>query len=179
MSSYLFKWFPKKTIIIQSSWLCVVLIFILVAIFPIRSFMTGLERESKKIQYRIEEQKTLQPIYQALKTKGQARSVTILPVPEGSKLSRTMIGAVPSTIRGIAKSSSLEAVSVIPDVNSLINQSSYLLIQTVLKGDLLNFRKFLIGIGALPYLERVEEIEIRQDSDLTEFRIKIRLVLNQ
>ena len=173
------KLIPKKTITLQLSWLGVLLIFILAAIFPFQRFMMGLENKSKDIQYQLEEQKNLQPIYQTLKTKSQAPSVTILLIPERSKLSRAMVNAVPSTIRGIARNASLDAVSIIPDVNSLANQSSYLPIQTVLRGDFMNFRKFLMGIGALPYLEKIDEIEIRQDPDFTEFRIKIRLAMNQ
>ena len=47
----------------------------------------------------------------------------------------------------------------------------------VVRGDFMNFRRFLIGIGELPYLERYEEIEIRKDPAFMEYRIKIRLAL--
>jgi hypothetical protein len=170
---------PKKTVIIHLSWLGTLLIFILAVIIPFQRFMIGLDAERTDIQYRIEEQNSLLPIYQTLKTKSQATSVTILPTPERGKLSRSMVGTVPSAIRGIAGNASMEAVSVLPDLNALANQSRYLLLHTVVRGDVMNFRKFLIGVGALPYLERIEEIEIRQDPDFTEFRMKIRLAMNQ
>jgi hypothetical protein len=43
----------------------------------------------------------------------------------------------------------------------------------VLKGEFANFRKMLIELGALPYLDRIEEIRIQQNPDAMEFRIKI------
>jgi len=72
----------------------------------------------------------------------------------------------------------METISISPDVNSLANQSRSLLMHTVIRGDFMSFRKFLIGVGELPYLERFEEIEIRQDPDFMEFRMKIWLALS-
>ena len=83
----------------------------------------------------------------------------------------------PSTLRRIADSASLKTQSVAPDVSSLTNQSKSLIMNMVVRGDFMNFRKFLIGIGELPYLERYEEIEIRKDPAFMEYRIKIRLAL--
>jgi hypothetical protein len=48
----------------------------------------------------------------------------------------------------------------------------------VIRGDFMSFRKFLIGVGELPYLERFEEIEIQQDPGFMEFRMKIWLALS-
>jgi hypothetical protein len=170
---------PKRTLVIQLSWLGTVLIFILAVILPFQGFMNSLEKDGKNIQLRIEEQNNLLPIYQTLKTKSQATSVTVLPTPERAKLSRSMVGKVPSTIKGIAGRASMEAVSILPDIASLTNQSGELLMHTVIRGNFMNFRQFLIGIGALPYLERIEAIEIHQDADFTEYRMKIRLAMNQ
>lgn len=168
---------PKRTIIIQLSWLGALLFLGLVVIFPVQRSTVGLDRQIKDIQYQIETQKTLQPIYQAQKTKGQTTVASILPTPESGKLSRDLVSVVPSTVRRIAKNSDMEAISVLPDVTSLADQSRHLLVGAVLRGDFMNFRKFLIGVGELPYLERLEEIEIQQDSDFMEFRVKMRLML--
>jgi hypothetical protein len=169
---------PKRTVIIQLSWLGTLLVLGLVVIFPVQRSTAGLERQIKEIQYQIETQKTLQPIYQALKTKSQTSAASILPTPESGKLSRDLVSVVPSTVRRIAKNSDMEMISVSPDVTSLADQSRHLLVRAVLRGDFMNFRKFLIGVGELPYLERLEEIEIQQDSNFMEFRMKIWLALS-
>jgi hypothetical protein len=138
-----------------------------------------LERESENIQYRIREQESLKPVYQALQTKSLASMGSALPTPILEKLSRTLVGTVPTTIKRIAINASMEAVSISPDINSLLNEPGHLLVQTVLRGDFVNLRHFIMGIGELPYLERVEEIQILQDPDFMEFRLKIWLALNQ
>jgi hypothetical protein len=170
---------PKKTLVIQLSWLGALVIFILVVILPLQGFKSDLEKDGRDIQLRIEEQSSLLPIYQALKTKGQATSATVLPTPERAKLSRSMVGRVPSTIKGIAGRASMEAVSILPDIASLTSQSDDLLMHAVIRGSFMNFRQFLIGVSALPYLERIETIEIHQDPDFTEYRMKIRLAMDQ
>ena len=169
---------PKRTVIIQLSWLGALLIMGLVVMFPVQRSTAGLERQIKDMQYQIETQKTLQPIYQALKTKSQTTAASILPTPESGKLSRDQVSLVPSTVRRIANNSAMETISVSPDVTSLADQSRHLLVRAVLRGDFMSFRKFLIGVGELPYLERLEEIEIQQDSYFMEFRMKIRLALS-
>jgi hypothetical protein len=169
---------PKRTIIIHLSWLGSLLLFILAVIVPVQRFVAGLDGRIKDIQYQVDEQKSLQPIYQALKTKSQTTAPSILPMPASGKLSRDLVSVVPSTIGRIVKNAAMETISISPDVNSLANQSRSLLMHAVIRGNFMSFRKFLIGVGELPYLERFEEIEIQQDPDFMEFRIKIRLALS-
>ena len=173
-----FKLIPRRTVIIHLSWLGSLLLFILVVIVPVQRFMAGLDGRIKDIQYQVDEQKSLQPIYQALKTKSQTTTPGILPTPESGKLSRDLVSVVPSTIGRIVRNAAMETITISPDVNSLANQSRSLLMNTVIRGDFMSFRKFLIGVGGLPYLERLEEIEIKQDQDFMEFRMKIWLALS-
>ncbi|MFH2119158.1 MAG: hypothetical protein ABIJ25_02025 [Pseudomonadota bacterium] len=173
-----FKLIPRRTAIIHLSWLGVLLLFILAVIVPVQRFIAGLDGRIKDIQYRVDEQKGLQPIYQALKARSRTTAPSILPTPESGKLSRDLVSVVPSTIGRIVRNAAMETISISPDVNSLANQSRSLLMHTVIRGDFMSFRKFLIGVGELPYLERFEEVEIRQDPDFMEFRMKIRLALS-
>jgi hypothetical protein len=173
-----FKLIPRRAVIMHLSWLGSLLIFILSVIVPVQRFAAGLDGRIKDIQYQVDEQKSLQPIYQALKTKSQTTAPGILPTPPSGKLSRDLVSVVPSTIRRIVRDASMESISILPDVNSLANQSRSLLLHTVIRGDFMSFRKFLIGVGELPYLERFEEIEIQQDPDFMEFRMKIWLALS-
>ena len=174
----LFKLIPRRTVIIHLSWLGSLLLFILAIIVPVQRLVAGLDGRLKDIQYQVDEQKSLQPIYQALKTKSQTTVPSILPTPASGKLSRDLVSVVPSTIGRIVKNAAMENISILPDVNSLANQSRSLLLHTVIRGDFMSFRKFLIGVGELPYLERFEEIEIQKDPDFMEFRMKIWLALS-
>jgi hypothetical protein len=172
------KLIPKRTAIIHLSWLGALVLFIVAVIVPVQRSMTGLDREIKDTRYQVEEQKSLQLIYQKLKADSQIKVVSILPAPEGGKLSRDSVKVVPSIIKKIAALAAMEVLSVSPDVNSLTDQSRSLLLHAAVRGEFMSFRKFLVGLGELPYLERFEEIEILHDPDFMEFRMKIRLALS-
>jgi hypothetical protein len=173
------KLIPKRTAIIQLCWLGILLLIILAVMLPVKRSVTGLDREIKDTQYQVDEQKSLQQIYQSLKTNSETKVTSVLPTPESGKLSRNLVSVVPSTIRKIAKQASLETLLVSPDVNTLTSQSRSLMVHTVVRGEFMSFRNFLIGVGKLPYLERFEEIEILHDPDFMEFRMKIRLALSE
>jgi hypothetical protein len=73
----------------------------------------------------------------------------------------------------IAGKAGLTMVSLKPDLSTLAGSSTSLLHNIVLKGEFANFRKMLIGLEAVPYLDRIEEISILQYPDSLEFRMKI------
>jgi hypothetical protein len=169
---------PKRTIIFHLSCWGGLMFFILAVIYPVHRYADGLDRETKEIRVQVEEQKNLQPIYQSLKAKSQAGTGRVLPTPERSRLSRDLIGMVPSTIKNIAAGANMDPLSVTPDVNALAGQSRYLLVHSVVRGEFYDFRRYLIGLGQLPYLERIEDIEIQQNPDVMEFKMKIWLALS-
>ena len=177
MNLPLLKSIPRRTLIIHLSWLGALLLFAIAVLLPMSRSVIGIDRKIAEIQRQLDEKKHLQPLYQALSTRSQARPTTALPSPPRDKLSRDLVVVTPSTLRRIADSASLKTQSVAPDVSSLTNQSKSLIMNMIVRGDFMNFRKFLIGIGELPYLERYEEIEIRKDPAFMEYRIKIRLAL--
>ena len=172
------KLIHRRTVIIYLTCLAGLLFFIIAGIIPTQRYSAALDRKTRDLQFQIDEQKSLQPIYQALKAKSQTGTVSVLPTPERNKLSRDLISMVPSTFGRIAKNAAMDTLSVDPDVSSLANQPRYLLVHAVVRGDFFSFRKYLTGLGELPYFERIEEIEIQQNPDIMEFKMKIWLALN-
>jgi len=100
-----------------------------------------------------------------------------LPLPARSPLSRTKIDTVPSIIREEARKAHIDMVSASPDLSNLGGEQGFLLVNATLKGDFLNFRKFLVGLGGVPCLEGIEEILMQQNEDSMEFRMKIWLAM--
>ena len=172
------KLIHRRTVIIYLTCLAGLLFFIIAGIIPAQRYSAALDRKTRDLQFQIDEQKSLQPIYQSLKAKSQTGTVSVLPTPERNKLSRDLISMVPSTFGRIAKNAAMDTLSVDPDVSSLANQPRYLLVHAVVRGDFFSFRKYLTGLGELPYFERIEEIEIQQNPDIMEFKMKIWLALN-
>lgn len=151
----------------------IIFLFVLVGIIPLYHYNSNLLEENKKLKNQIEEQKELGPIYRTLLTTLQDKDLRVLPDPEKTRILRGETGKFQDDLRMIAGRSRLKVVSLKPDLSTLAGSSTSLLHDVILKGDFANFRKMLIGLGTVPYLDRIEEISILQNSDSLEFKMKI------
>jgi hypothetical protein len=170
---------PKQTLINLLISLSGVLIIVLAGIVPNYITSANLDRKISGLQFQIEEQKTLYPIYQLLKDRSQKKMPRVLPLPVKSKLSRGNMRSIPTTFKDIARSVNMNMVSISPDLNSLRIDPRFLPVDMAVAGDFFNFRKFLIALVGVPYLERIEELQIRQNQETMEFKVKICLAINQ
>jgi hypothetical protein len=46
-------------------------------------------------------------------------------------------------------------------------------VNLILKGNFLSFRKFLINLGGIAYVDHIEEIVIQGKTDAKEYRLKL------
>jgi hypothetical protein len=117
------------------------------------------------------------PAYSTLLQVVNSKNLLILPNPEKKTIPRGEAGKFQDDIRTIAGRAGLMTLALTPDLSILAGSSTSLSHNVVLKGEFANFRKMLIGLGAVPYLDRIEEISILQNSDSMEFRMKIWIAL--
>lgn len=169
---------PKRSMVYLLICLCGVLIIFAAGIIPEYFSSVRLDQQIKSIQFQIEEQKRLYPIHQMLQNTTHTKDGRTLPIPKKNFLSRTQMDAVPETFREIAKKANLDIVSASPDLNYLGSESRFLPINAVIRGDFFNFRKFLISLGEIPSLERIEEIQIQQNEDTMELKMKMWLIVS-
>ena len=155
-----------------------VLAFIAIGPYQSQRSLGALDMEITKIRGNIEEQKALSPVYKDLLGKLQIKGSDILLSLIKSKLPQDKTEEIPVIFGEIAKKCGLEAVSMIPDVKSLADGSGLLLVNAVIRGNFFDFRKFLIELGKVPYLEHIEEIHIEQAMEGRELRLKIWLALS-
>jgi hypothetical protein len=155
----------------------IVVIFVLVGIFPLYRYTSNQAGEIKKIKYQIEERKGLGPVYLNLQKAMESKDLQVLPNPKKTTISREEAAKFQNIFRTIAGKSGLMTISLTPDLSTMAGSSKFLLHNAVVKGEFVNFRKMLIALTAIPYLDRIEEISISQHSDSMEFRIKIWLAL--
>ncbi len=155
-----------------------VLAFIAIGPYSSRKSLGALEMKITKIRSHIEEQKALSPVYNDLLEKMRVKGSDILPSPIKSRLPQDKTEEIPIIFREIAKKCNLDAVSIIPDVKSLDRDSGFLLVNAFVKGNFFDFRKFLIELGKVSYLEHIEEIHIQETIGGKELRLKIWLALN-
>ena len=81
------------------------------------------------------------------------------------------------TFRTVAGRSGLTTVSLVPDAKTMTGTSPSLLYLATLKGEFANFQRLLLGLGAVSYIDQIEEMNIRQYGDAMEFKIKIWIAL--
>lgn len=164
---------PQQSIIYTGLCLIGVLIFILVGIIPAGRSLVELDTQIAGARYKMEEQKALRPLFQSLQGQSEKKESRILPLPEKGKLPQTRIDTIPITFRTAAKVSGMTLVSAIPDLNALTGDAQMLSVNVVLRGDFIRFRKFLIHLGGIPYVNQIEEIMIQGKPDTKEFRLKV------
>lgn len=151
----------------------IILLVALVGIFPLYKYNSSLIEKNKEIKNQIEEQKELGPVYLNLLKNVDDKKTRVFPSPEKTTISRSEAEKFQDDFRAIAGKAGLTILSFTPDLSTLAGSSTSFLHNVVLKGEFANLRKLLIGLGAVPYLDKIEEINIQQQPYSMEFRMRI------
>lgn len=155
----------------------IIVLIILLGIIPMQRYHSNRAEDVKKVKEQIQEQKDLKAIYQSLDGTSKKKEMLSLPNPPKEKLARQDLAKFQDSFHMEAKRTGLMVVALAPDTKSITGHSQYLTYSAILKGDFADFRKMLVGLGALSYVDQIQEVGIRQGSDSMEFKIKIGVVL--
>lgn len=155
----------------------IIILIVLLGIIPLNRYNAKRSQEIKTVQDQIEEKKGLGQTYQFIQSIPKPKETHILPNPVKTKLSRQDAEKFQDVFRVEAGRSNLVTISLMPDTKSLDGGSQSLLYNVTVKGEFANFRKLLVGLGALPYVDQIEEINLKQDSDSMECKLKIWIAL--
>ena len=164
---------PQQSLVYLGLCLTGVLIFILWGIVPAYRTLAELDAKAASIKQRIEEQKVLLPFYKTLQNASEQKDSTVLPLPEKSKLAQAKIDTLPLNLSAVVKMSGMTLVSATPNVGALTGDARFISVNLVLRGNFINFRKFLINLGGIPYADHIEEIVIQGKTDAKEYRLKL------
>lgn len=159
--------------------LCVVIliIFYFAALYPYQQSLDAIDEKTAQVANLIEKQMTLLPLYEEMVKRGKDKIRGNLPVPDVKAISMGEIDAVAPLFKKMADESGMAVVSIKPAVLALTKESDDMMVTLHLRGQFLDFRKFLIEVGGLPSLSRVEEIEIRQEAGHEDFYLTVRLAI--
>jgi len=155
----------------------IIAIFLLVGLFPMYRYNIYQTGEIKKTKDQIEERKGNIPVYLNLQKEMESKDVYILPNPNKTTISREEAAKFPNVFRTITGKSGLVVVSLTPDSSNTVGSSKFVLHNAVLKGNFTDFRKMLIALSAIPYLDKIEDIRISQRADYMEYKIQIWLAI--
>ena len=151
----------------------IIVIFVLIVIVPLYLKISNYIQENEKLNYQIKEQKELKPVYASLLNSMKGKDFLSLPHPEKTTIPRSEAGKFQDDFLMIAKKSGLTMLIFSRDLTTLTGSSTSLLYNIVVRGEFTDFRKLLIGLGSVPYLDRIEEINIQQNADSMEFKMKV------
>ena len=164
---------PQRSIAYIALCVIFVILFVFVVYFPTDKWSKELDAKTAEAKFRLHEQQTLTPVFQYLKVESEKVVSDTLPLPPKGKLARAMINNLPQNFDASAKKSGMSLVVARPDLSGLKGDFQSLPVNIVLRGGFINFRKFLIGLGSMPYVERIEEILIKEAPDTKEFHLRV------
>jgi hypothetical protein len=164
--------FPKESIIYLAICLSGIIILFFFGLLPSHRSIAMLDGKIASTNLLIEEQQTLLPIYKELKLRAQKKGAWTLPFPVRSELPREKLAELTENIKRMSRMSNVDILSFTPALSSLSGNSKSLAMEVAAKGDFFSFRKFLIDLEGIPYLEHIEEIQIQQQAGGMELKIK-------
>lgn len=126
--------------------------------------------ELKKAQ---EVQQKLRPLYDKIISRMNVKKLSGLPVEKQESLDRSEIGNISEVFKDLAEKNGLECLQSTPDVDSLSGESNTMLINVVLKGKFRKFRKFLLDMANLDYLNSIEETKLVSEQIGKKYFLKI------
>lgn len=173
MKTRRFKGIPVQSTIYVIGACVIVVLFVLVLLYPSHRSLSTLDREISNIQSRIDIQKNILPIYPELVKKSEAVVPDKFSLPEPKKIPKNNIDLILSIFRGVARKTGMELTVINPDFTTISREVGEIMINATARGGFFNFRDFLIEMGRVPYVRRIEEIEIQQRAVDKEFKMKI------
>jgi hypothetical protein len=164
---------PTRSVVFLLICVAGIMAFGLLVIYPYHISLNDADVQIKQLKSRIEEQKVLYPVFQDLLRKARLKETRGLPFPEKTKLAREDTAKISAVFHEMAKKSHMQLVDIKPEVGSLVENTGYLKLNLDLKGEFFNLRDFLILMEALPYLEHIEQVQIRAAKESKAIRLKI------
>ena len=150
-----------------------VIFFIFLIIIPNQTISAELDQDIEKLNNRIEQQRVLRPVFDSLLERAKKEIPTDLPATKKVKLDRGDIYKVSELLQNSAGRHDLKIQDIRTDVNEVMNNTGYMLMQVHATGDFMKFREFLMDLATIPWLEHIEEIKIRAIEGNREYKLRI------
>lgn len=175
---------PAKNNQAQSQIMMMALIFAGVAvafaallIYPQYRSMHRQDTEIAKLKANIEEQKLLHPLYVELYKKAQFEEPEGLPFPQGGAINKKEFASLDNLFQDLAAKSNLEFDSVLPQVNTLADNSGRLRVDLAVYGEFENLRSFMLNLAEMPFVQHLEQIRVQRAEPSDTMALRLWLAL--
>jgi len=167
---------PRECMSNLLSSLAAVVVFACAAIIPAYLSRADLEQHIGNARYRLVQHQALLPLYESLK-KAPRADFPALAAPVKTALKKTDVGSALITVRDIAGKSSITVNYINPDLSNASSHTHSLVLDVSLRGSFENFRAVLADIGALPYVENLENLSIQREPNGQALDLKMKILL--
>jgi hypothetical protein len=164
---------PSRNVILILIFGAGFILFVLLSIFPNYIAYSSITQDIARLKATIEEQKILSPIFNDFSKKAEFKEPDNLPFPKKAKMSKNETGKIAAVIQDIILKNGFKLENIATDVDSLMQESSVLKLSVQMTGDFLNLRNVMLQLGALPYLEHVESIQISSYNENSKIQLKL------
>ena len=173
------KKLPRQTLSIFFLCAGVGIVSYVLMLYPAKKLLDRLNGEISTLQNKVEEQKIFLPNYQKFLKINQEDMSGTLPSPHKNRLPKNKIKMIPALLKELVLKSDLSPVSITLDLKSLAGKPGFVSVNTLVKGELLNFRNFLMKLQEIPYLEHMENIGIKGTLFSKEFKLKLWIAIEK
>jgi hypothetical protein len=167
--------YMKQSIFLLTICAGILIVFVLVFIMPSKKEMAKLDFEIGAAKFKVETQEKLDPLYRGLQEKLK-KIDNKASLPPTQPIAKSQLGNFSGTVSGMAQKSKLVLLSVYPETSSSI-EPGVAVYNASLRGNFVDFRNFLKEIGSLPYLDKIEDIQVNTGSGVRQFNVKMKLLV--
>jgi hypothetical protein len=164
---------PSRNVILILIFGVGIILFVLLSIFPNYIAYSNITQDIDKLKGEIEEQKILSPIFNNFSEKAKFEEPDNLPFPKKAKMAKSETAAISFVIQDIIRNNGFKLENIATDVDSLMHESGLLKLNVTMSGDFMNLRDVMLQLGALPYLEHVESIQISSSHKDSKIQLKL------
>lgn len=140
---------------------CGLLLLILGGILPTSHGINATRAEIADLRASLERREALLPMHNLLVEQKNSPVPTGFTLPERARLPIADLPSVPSKLILIAREAGVELIAATPQLRSIQNGSDAVRVDTHIRGDYMKMRDFLLRLGEMPYLDRIEGMTVQ------------------
>lgn len=158
--------------------MCSIIAFALVNIYPNHLMNIELDEKIQTLNRKIEFQRVIVPIYKELLKRTKMQDLNGLAYPPSVTPAKPRdIEQFSILIGNIARENKMVLNMIAPDSESYLKKSKYFGINIKLSGDFFHFRRFLLRICYIAFMQEIESIRINVENQKHSY--DLRLILAQ
>ncbi len=155
----------------------VIIIFVVVIILPYNHSIKKIDMEIDNLKNQVAAQELQAPLYSTLISQMEKNTVRGITDKKDERLNRDNIFLISTMVKDLAEGNNLTYIKSSPDINSMESNKGLMSVDVTVEGSLEDFRKFIVSLNKIPYLQDVEKLSIRSEEANRIYELRIWLAI--